>query len=147
MKVLIDFNGWMIMEKQELLGSFCFFFLLENIRMRFYVMLCLYMLLIYCWGDLWNFREKPSVIGWRTCILFKKMGRHSHLYYCPLDKCMKINWNWKETVKPKKKINHVRMWERVKIKWAKKEKGESEPKNKKVIFDHNRNYWGFNQEK
>jgi hypothetical protein len=104
----------MIMEKQELLGSFCFFLLLENIRMRFYVMLCLYMLLIYCWGDLWNFREKPSVIGWRTCILFKKMGRHSHLYYCPLDKCMKINWNWKEKVKPKKKINHVRMWERVK---------------------------------
>jgi len=76
---------------------------------------------IYCLENLGNLIEKTSMMGLRTSILLKGMGRQLYLYHCPLDKCKKTSWNWKEKVKPKKKINHVRMWGRAKIKWAKRE--------------------------
>jgi hypothetical protein len=54
-------------------------------------MLCLYILLIYCWGGLGDLIEKLRMVGLRTCILLRKIKRHPHLYQCLIDKCMKAN--------------------------------------------------------
>jgi hypothetical protein len=66
-------------------------FLLESIRMRFYMMWFLYMLLIYCWGILDNLIEKPSMMDLRTNILLKRMKRLFTLYQYHLDMFTKIN--------------------------------------------------------
>ena len=67
------------------------FFFLEIIRMRFYIMWFLYMLLIYCWGILDNLIEKPSMMDLRTNILLKRMKRLFTLYQYHLDMFTKIN--------------------------------------------------------
>jgi hypothetical protein len=42
-------------------------------------------------GILGNLIERPNMISLRINILLKRMERHSHFYYCHLNRFMKIN--------------------------------------------------------
>jgi hypothetical protein len=68
-------------------------------------------IVVYCWGDLGNLIRKPSMIGLRTIIPLKMIRRHTHLYYCLLDKFMKTKINDQPCEDIRKSENKM-SWER-----------------------------------
>jgi len=66
-------------------------FLVGRYNDEVYVMLFLCMVHTCCWGDLGNLIRKPSMMVLKISTHQKKIGKHTCLNHCHLNKYMKIN--------------------------------------------------------